>query len=179
MPCRFVQRKPTLPLKIVESSRSEEAPTTSPRLLIARAALPAVEPRFPRSTGVPSASQRIACGPTASGGGLVLLHTPDTPTACPLSFIHRATLTVSFPRRGRGLTLRRSGPQMTAWYRSFWLGNFEVQDGSGTVVSATPAICPKLFTFPTVLLLPPSVGRLINRPPCQTAATHSRFRPVV
>src|SRR5215471_11002061 len=91
IPYCLVQRKPKLPLKGVESSRSEEDPTTSPRLLIARAAFTAEEPRFPRSTGVPSASQRIARCPAAIGGGLVLLHTPDIPTVCPLSLIHIPT----------------------------------------------------------------------------------------
>ena len=53
----------------------------------------------------------------------------------------------------------------------------EAHEESAVVVSATPAICPKLFTLPTVPLLPPSVGRLIKRPPCHAAGVHTRWVP--
>ena len=84
-------------------SFANDAPATSPRLLIPPGTLNPPPPRLPRLVGEPSLSQRTACGallPGVIGGTRVLPHKPDTPMACPRSLIAKPYPTVS-PLSGR------------------------------------------------------------------------------
>ena len=65
-------------------SFANDAPATSPRLLIPAGIVNPPPPRLPRLVGEPSLSQRTACGallPGVMGGTRVFPHNPDTPMA--------------------------------------------------------------------------------------------------
>ena len=112
----------------------------------------------------PSFSQSTACGPYAIGGSTVFAHVPDAPTAWPLSLIQRAIPTVS---PGSGLKFPDLPlpwpPDHGFKVENLRPGAVECHSQAGT---PDPECCsppsrpprPRLLIWPTVLLLPPSVG---------------------